>query len=79
MDRSRLFNVLAILCGLWFLLAGWMWVYFFNVIFVFPIAIAGFVLWRKGRADRKRTWNVVAGILLLAGLMTSIVSIFLYR
>lgn len=41
-DKPTTCNILAIICGLWFLLAGWVWVYYINVVIVFPFAIAGF-------------------------------------
>jgi hypothetical protein len=74
MTEKRLFivNILALVCAVWFLLLGWMWVYFFNVILVFPFAIIGFFLWRKGRAAEKKLLNKVTGWMLLSGLVSSV-------
>lgn len=70
--RLVTFNVLALLCAIWFLLFGWFWTFLINVIFVFPFAIAGFFLWRKGRESEKKQLNKITGWLLLAGVVTSI-------
>jgi hypothetical protein len=44
-DRKKLnFNILALICSIWFLLLGWYWAWLINVIFVFPLAIVGFIL-----------------------------------
>jgi hypothetical protein len=69
--RLRIVNILALTCAIWFLLLGWVWVYFANVIFVFPVAIAGFFLWRKGRAAEKKLLNRVVGWMLLLGMVIS--------
>jgi len=74
-DKPTLCNILAILCGAWFLLAGWVWVYLVNVIIVFPFAIIGFFLWRAGRAAERKILNRVAGGLLAGGLLVSLVSL----
>ncbi|HQZ26871.1 MAG: hypothetical protein KA250_11010 [Verrucomicrobiales bacterium] len=71
-DKPTTCNILAIICGLWFLLAGWVWVYYINVVTVFPFAIAGFFLWRAGRAQEYKTLNRVAGWLLAGGLLVSL-------
>ncbi len=70
--RLVTFNVLSLLCAIWFLLFGWFWTFLINVIFVFPFAIAGFFLWRKGRESEKKQLNKITGWLLLAGVVTSI-------
>lgn len=51
--RFLTYNILALICAIWFLLAGWIWIYWINVVFVFPFAIAGFFLWRRGVALKK--------------------------
>ena len=71
-SRSLIYNVLALICAIWFLLTGWYWGHWFNVIFVFPFAIAGFFLWRKGQAAEKKLLNKIVGWLLWAGCVSSI-------
>ena len=70
--RFLIYNVLALICGVWFLLVGWYWGHLFNVIFVFPIAILGFFLWRKGQGAEKKLLNKIVGWLLWAGCVSSI-------
>lgn len=70
--RLFIFNILALVCSIWFLLFGWLWTYLINVIVVFPFAIAGFFLWRKGRESKKKQLNKIIGWLLLTGLVTSV-------
>ena len=38
------FRVLSILCGLFFLMTGWIWQYLM-ALFVLPVGIAGVILW----------------------------------
>ena len=66
------YNIFAFICALWFLLVGWVWVYWINVVFVFPFAIAGFFLWKKGRGAEKKLLNKIVGWLLWAGVVISI-------
>jgi len=66
------YNILALLCAIWFLLLGWLWTYFVNIIIVFPFAIIGYFLWRKGREAEKKILNKVVGWMLLVGLVSSI-------
>ena len=70
--RFMYYNVIGLLCAIWFLLFGWVWVYFANLIFVFPFAILGFFLWRKGRGAENKILNKVVGWMLLAGLVSSV-------
>ena len=70
--RLLIFNILALVCAMWFLALGWVWVYFFNVIVVFPFAILGFFLWRKGREAENKILNRIVGWMLLAGLIAAI-------
>ena len=69
--RYRVYNILALVCATWFLVAGWMWYLYINIIFVFPFAIAGFFLWRKGRGAEKKLLNKIVGWMLWAGLVSS--------
>ena len=70
------YNVLALLCGVWFMLLGWVWTYYINLVFVFPFAIVGFFLWRMCRQS-KSFLNKIAGATLLAGLISSIGALIL--
>jgi hypothetical protein len=77
-DRKKLiFNILALICSIWFLLLGWYWGWLINVIFVFPFAIVGFIFWRLGRGSTKPKLNRIVGWLLSAGLVTTLGSLLL--
>ncbi len=76
--RLTIYNVLATICGAWFLLAGWVWVYLVNIILVFPFAILGFFLWRAGRAVEHKLLNQIAGWLLVAGLVVTLGALVLF-
>lgn len=71
-SRLQIYNVLAFLCSIWFLLLGWLWVYWLNVIIVFPFAILGFLFWRGGRHAEVKLLNKITGWILVAGLVSSI-------
>jgi hypothetical protein len=79
MERKFIFNLLALLCGIWFVLLGWAWVYWFNVVFVFPVGIIGVVLWQKGRHSEHYVLNRIAGGLLILGLLSSLGTLLIYR
>lgn len=68
--------VIAFACSVWFVLLGWMWVYFLNIVFVFPIAIVGFIFWRKGKTERKNLLHSATGILLIIGALISLAAYF---
>jgi phosphoglycerol transferase MdoB-like AlkP superfamily enzyme len=70
--RYLIYNIFALVCAIWFLLTGWMWFYYMNLIMTFPFAIVGFFLWRQGRGAEKKLLNKIVGWMLLAGLTISI-------
>lgn len=69
--RLLIYNIIALLCAIWFVLTGWMWFYYMNIILSFPFAILGFFLWKKGREAEKKTLNKITGWLLMAGVIIS--------
>ena len=70
--RYLIYNVFALICAIWFLLVGWAWIYWLNVVFVFPFAIVGFFLWRAGRGAEKKLLNKIVGWMLWAGVVSSV-------
>ncbi len=70
--RYLIYNILALVCAIWFMLTGWMWFYYINIILVFPFAIIGFFLWWQGRRAERKLLNKIVGWMLLAGLIISI-------
>lgn len=81
MNYSKKINhVIPFTFALWFLLTGWMWVYFANLIFSYPIGIMGFFLWRRAhRADPKNLLSKITFGIYIASLLISILAVFLYR
>ena len=78
--RALFFNLGALLCGVWFLLTGWMWPYLANLVFSYPVALVGIVLWYFGRKiDPGSRLNNAAIALLVVGFVCSVVAIFLFR
>ncbi len=66
-------NLVALLCGIWFLLSGWMWMFLMNLVISYPFAILGFILWNSARKTApKSILNRVAGGFLIAGLVASL-------
>ncbi len=79
LDRKKfIYNILALICSVWFLLLGWFWAWLVNVILVFPVAIAGFFLWRSGRGSTKPLLNKIVGWLLISGLVTSLGALLMF-
>ncbi|MGC4023543.1 MAG: hypothetical protein QM734_17125 [Cyclobacteriaceae bacterium] len=76
--RFAVYNIIAIICGIWFLLFGWFWTWYANIIIAYPFAIIGFLFWLGGRKAEKKMPNKIAGYLLLAGLIISIAALFIF-
>lgn len=70
--RLSTYNKIALWCAIWFLLFGWFWTFFINILLVYPFAIIGLILWRKGRAAEKKRLNKIVGWMLLAGIIISV-------
>ncbi|MEY4931534.1 MAG: hypothetical protein RI909_2258 [Bacteroidota bacterium] len=70
--RYLIYNILALVCAIWFLLTGWMWFYYINIIVSIPFAIIGFFLWKRGRGAEKKLLNKIVGWVLVTGLTVSI-------
>jgi len=73
----RVCNIIAIICGVWFLLLGWFWVWYINIFLAYPVGIIGFFLWLAGRKAERKKLNKIAGYLLLIGLVISISVFFI--
>ncbi|HCW07172.1 MAG TPA: hypothetical protein DGG95_07395 [Cytophagales bacterium] len=71
-NRFTVYNVIAILCGIWFLAFGWVWAWYANVFIAYPFAILGFFMWLAGRKAENKTLNKIAGYILLVGLVVSL-------
>ena len=69
-------TTLSILCGAWFLLTSWLWVYWINLIISFPMGIIGFYLWRAAHQNEPKHKGLKISILLhIFGLAIAIISL----
>jgi hypothetical protein len=71
--QHTIYTVLTLICAIWFLLTGWIWIYYACLAIAYPFGLIGFWLWRKG--DQKNLWNMTAGLILAAGLALSLSSL----
>ena len=78
--KAFLFNLFALLCGIWFLLTGWIWVYFANMILAYPVAIVGLLLWYRARKIAPGSlFNRVTLAFFILGFTVSIAGLFIYK
>ena len=75
---SNILNILAIICATWYIVFGWVWAWYINVMFVFPFAIIGFFLWLAGRKAERKGLSRTAGIMLIVGTATSFGALLFY-
>lgn len=74
-STAKLYYLFAIICGTWFLTTSWVWVYYTNLVFSFPVALLGLFLWSRGRKINPGSRaNPIAMWLLITGLATSAIS-----
>jgi hypothetical protein len=74
-SNAKLYYLFAIICGTWFLVTSWVWVYFANLIISYPVALLGLFLWSRGKKlNPGSKANLIALCLLIAGLVISIIS-----
>jgi hypothetical protein len=72
------YNALSVLCGLWFLITGWIWVYYVNLVIGYPIALIGILLWKKGRqTDPANKLNKAALIIHMLAFGISLIALIL--
>jgi hypothetical protein len=68
-SNAKLYYLFAIICGTWFLVTSWLWVYFANLIVSYPVALLGIFLWSRGKklnpgskANPIALWLHIAGL-----------------
>lgn len=78
--KELLYNTLASICGVWFLLTGWIWTYGINLFISYPLFLIGAFLWKKGKEINKQNHlNKFAAVTLILGFIISVSSLFLYK
>jgi len=68
---SDILFIVAIIFALWFAAAGWVWVYYANIIYALPFGIAALFIWLKLKKDRKKRNKAIPAIL-ITGLLFSL-------
>lgn len=77
-SNAKLYYLFAIICGTWFLVTSWFWVYFANLIFSYPVALLGMFLWSRGKKlNPGSKANPIALWLHVAGLSISIIALLI--
>ncbi len=72
--------IAALLCGIWFLLTGWMWTFLICLVISYPVAGLGLYFWRVANTrDPRSKVNRAARWLLTIGLVVSVGAIFLFK
>lgn len=71
--RARIYYIISLLCGIWFLLTGWIWGYYANVIIAYPFALLGLFFWWRGKQNHAASkLNLISFRLLIFGLIVSV-------
>lgn len=79
-EKAVLYNILSLVCGVWFLLTGWVWTYLANLFVAYPVGLIGLFFWYQGRkVNSTSLYNKIALGVLIAGLVVSIGSLFFYK
>lgn len=74
--NATILSTISILCGIWFLLTSWFWVYLFCLFFSYPVGLIGMVLWWRGqKRDPKNKWLKASLYLHILGLASSIITL----
>jgi hypothetical protein len=79
MKNATLYNTLAILCGVWFLVFGIFWTYWIAVVVAYPAFFGGMYLWYKASKAGRNFLNILALIVLMTGLVTSLAALFIVK
>lgn len=70
--KALIYNLIALVCAIWFLLTSWLWAYLINLIIASPAAIIGLILWKLGKNEAPESrLNRVVFWLFIAGFITS--------
>lgn len=76
-SKTKLFNILSLVFGGWFLLTSWVWFWVLNFFFSFPAGVVGIIFWMIARRDETPgTLNKFALWIHLMGVLSAIVSYF---
>lgn len=71
MTKNDILFTIALILSIWFLITGYIWVYWIALFIAYPPAIISFFIWIKIRKDNKSR-NIIIPIILLSGLILSV-------
>lgn len=75
-SKLRFYSIGALICALWFLMTGWLWVYFANLVISMPFGLLGFYFWSKARnLDPANKLVKTSLIILILGILVSIATL----
>ena len=78
--KELIYNISSLVCGIWFLLTGWFWLYAINIIISYPFFLIGIFFWKKGKEINKTNiLNKFAAILLILGFISSMIALYLFK
>lgn len=73
-----IFQLISLICGIWFLLTGWIWTFLIAAFISYPVTILGLLFWGLGcRFTDKLSKPILT--LYFTGLTISLLSILLYK
>jgi nicotinamide riboside transporter PnuC len=77
-STAKLYYLFAIICGTWFLVTSWIWVYFANLMFSYPVALLGLFLWSRGKKlNPGSKANPISLWLHIAGFVVSVIALII--
>jgi hypothetical protein len=77
-SNAKLYYLFSIICGTWFVMTSWLWVYFANLFISFPVGLIGLFLWIRGKKlNPGSKANKIAIGLFIGGLVTSLIALLI--
>lgn len=73
-----LFHITSIICGIWFLLTGWIWSFLMAIFLSYPVAIIGLFFWGLGCKFTEKLSKPILTLYITA-LTISLISLLIYR
>lgn len=78
-SKASLYFYSALICSIWFLLTSFLWSYYVNLVFSFPVGFLGLVLWNNGRKKEVsgKRFKIIP-VLLILGLLSALISLIIF-
>jgi 4-hydroxybenzoate polyprenyltransferase len=75
-DKNAVLFYISFILAVLFLIYGLVWVYFFALIFAYPLGLVSFIIWRKIKSDNKKRNSSISAVL-IAGVVLSMLSLII--